>query len=86
MDFRCIWRTCHWGIVYIGLGLLAGFILDLTLGNLILWIIHRIRTRGIPSEIVSLQQNISKTEASIQTRNSQCEAICDVITNSATAD
>lgn len=74
------------GIVYIGLGLLAGFILDLTLGNLILWIIHRIRTRGIPSEIVSLQQNISKTEASIQTRNSQCEAICDVITNSATAD
>lgn len=74
------------GIVFIGLGLLAGFILDLTLGNLILWIIHRIRTRGIPSEIVSLQQNISKTEASIQTRNSQCEAICDVITNSATAD
>lgn len=74
------------GIVFIGLGLLAGFILDLTLGNLILWIIHRIRTRGIPSEIVSLQQNISETEASIQTRNSQCEEICDEITNSATAD
>lgn len=67
------------GIIFVGGGMLAGWILDVTLGNLIMWLRHKFKTRGISEIIQKTQQQITDVENHIAEYSATYDSICKSI-------